>query len=175
MTLSILIPSTNDRAVMTAELVRSIQAQGDVQILTAFDNGETPTGTKRNQLLAAAIGDYIAFVDSDDQVSAEYIPAIIQALQYGPDCVGFKGWITTRRARNEWIISNCLPYVDATIAGKIVYLRHTNHLAPVRRELAIQAGFPDVYRQEDWEYAKRLRPLLTTEVFIDKHLYTYRK
>lgn len=175
MTLSILIPSTNDRAAMTGALVSSLQAQGDAQILTAFDRGETPTGTKRNHLLATATGDYIVFVDSDDKVSPLYVQSILAAIQHGPDCVGFKGYIYQKGRRSEWIISNALPYVDAQIAGKTVYLRHTNHIAPVRRELAIQAGFPDIYHGEDYEYSLRLKPLLKSEVFISDHLYHYYK
>lgn len=178
MILSILIPSTNDRAAMTEALVIKLnqQAKGlPVQILVAMDNYERTTGAKRNGLLQAASGEYVCFFDSDDQPSDDYVTSLVRALQHRPDCVGFKGWLTYRRRKEEWIISNALPYVDATIAGKRVYLRHTNHLAPVRRDIALQVGFPDKVREEDHAYAMGLRGLLHTEVFVNKHLYTYQK
>lgn len=176
MTLSILIPTLFTRRDLCAALIAELERQGgDVQILTAEDNGHHTVGAKRNMLLQRAEGEYVCFIDDDDWPSADYIESIMSALQHGPDCVGFKGWLTMRRKRWEWIISNSLPYVDAQINRETVYLRHTNHLAPVRREIALSVGFPDKRHAEDHAYAVGLRGRLTTEVFIDKHLYTYRK
>lgn len=179
MTLSILIPTTHDRRVMTDKLIAELnrQAAGQVSILTAYDNGEYTVGKKRQMLLEAAQTDYICYFDSDDWPSPDYIESIMAALQHGPDCIGFKGWLTMRRKRWEWIISNALPYVDAQINRETVYLRHTNHLAPVRREISLSVGFPDKRHAEDHAYAVGLREsgLLRSEVFINKFLYHYRK
>jgi hypothetical protein len=43
----------------------------------------------------------------------------------------------------------------------------------VRRELALQAGFPEVAFAEDYEYSMRLLPLLKTEVLITEPMYHY--
>lgn len=179
MILSILIPSLTERADKLHRLLSQLKCQigyeGNVQVLTAVDNRQATTGRKRQQLLEAAEGDYVVSIDDDDEVDMEYIPLILQASRHYPDCIGFKGWLTYRRRKEEWIISNALPYKDATIDGKKVYLRHTNHLAPVKREIALQVGFPDKTREEDHAYAMGLRGLLHTEVFIPKHLYIYQK
>jgi len=51
--------------------------------------------------------------------------------------------------------------------------RIPNHLMPVKRELAIKAGYPDKSFGEDAEYAQRLKPLLHTQRRIYKTLYYY--
>lgn len=180
MILSILIPTLADRRQQLNKLLHTLNHQigGEpVQVLTAEDSGEMTVGAKRQMLLMAAVGEYVCYFDDDDQPDIGYIPLILRALESRPDCVGFKGWYQHKRKRFEWIISNALPYVDAMINKQIVYLRHTNHLAPVRRDIALQIGFQDISREEDHRYAVGLREsgLLKTEVFINKHLYHYIK
>lgn len=180
MKLSILIPSLTDRVHQLKPLVTvlEVQAKGlPVEIITWVDNKEKSTGAKRNDLLNLAKGEYVAFFDDDDKPANDYVTSILNALEGNPDCVGFKGWYYHRRKKYEWIISNALPYVDAIIDKKTVYLRHTNHLAPIRREIAAQIGYPDQYREEDHQYAVKLREsgLIRTEAFINKHLYHYIK
>jgi hypothetical protein len=55
-----------------------------------------------------------------------------------------------------------------------VYFRTPNHISPVRRELALQAGFPDVTYAEDREYSKRLLPLCKNEAKIKGSIYHYK-
>lgn len=181
MTLSILIPTLASRSALFNRLLAIFRDQigdrTDIQILHACDRGEVSVGRKRQSLLEAARGEYIVFFDDDDMPAPNYIAAIMKALESKPDCVGFKGWLKYNRKSYEWYISNSLPYVDAVINNKRAYLRHTNHLAPVRREIALQVGFQDLKREEDHRYAVGLREsgLLKTEVFINDHLYNYIK
>jgi hypothetical protein len=45
-----------------------------------------------------------------------------------------------------------------------VHYRSPNHLNPVRRELALEAGFPaKIYHGEDHEFSRRLLPLIKSE------------
>jgi hypothetical protein len=53
------------------------------------------------------------------------------------------------------------------------YKRIPNHLMCVKRELALQAGFPDKSFGEDAAYAKKLLPLLKTQHIIPEILYHY--
>lgn len=181
MTLSILIPTLDERKaklnILLQTLAGQIGARKDVQVVYISDNRQMTTGAKRNKLLNQAKGEYVAFFDDDDLPTAVYIESVMAALKIKPDCVGFKGWYEAGRKRFEWYISNALPYVDATINRQLVYLRHTNHLAPIRREIALQIGYKDQTLQEDWDYAVRLREsgLIQTETFINKHLYRYIK
>lgn len=184
MILSILVPTTYQRAPIWATLknelayqIKQIGAEDDVEILEALDHmGESTTGKKRNLLVGLAKGEYIVFVDDDDEVSFDYVSEILNALQSKPDAVGFRGWMTTDGSnRVDWTISKDLPYCATFVNGVEEYLRFTNHLTPIRKDIAIQVGFPDITHGEDYAYAESLHllGLIKTEVFINKFLYHY--
>lgn len=128
-------------------------------------------GTKRNLLLNRAIGDYIVFIDDDDTVSADYISKILQAIETGPDCVGISGTITTNgQNERQWHISK---EFKMWYERGNVYYRTPNHISPVKRELALQVGFPETAFGEDAEYSSRLLPLLKTETIVKGNIYHY--
>jgi glycosyltransferase involved in cell wall biosynthesis len=183
--LSILVPSTFDRKEMLDGLLADLGSQiyicganDRVEILTEVDNGEMSTGAKRNLLLQRAKGEYVAFVDSDDEVSEWYVLEILKAVINRPDAVGLNGTMTTNGSNEQkWFISKDLPYRTCRDAEGVEYFeRYNNHLSPVRRIIALQIGFPDQYTFEDFHYAQRLREskLIQTEVVIAKPLYHYR-
>jgi glycosyltransferase involved in cell wall biosynthesis len=182
--LSILIPSTFDRDKMTSLLVDNLKnqvsdlgVQDQVEILTDYDNKEVSIGTKRQRMLTASTGTYVVYIDSDDQVSCEYVGLIVNAIASNPDCVGITGSMTTNGLnRSTWEISKDLPYDQIKKQkGIFHYRRFTNHLSPVKREIAIKIGFNDKTFGEDYDYALRLKnsKLLKTEVKIDKSIYHY--
>ena len=128
-------------------------------------------GQKRNSLLQKSKGEYIVFIDDDDHIMPNYVWAIMQACSIGNDCIGISGIITTNgRNLRQWHISK--EYGKWFESGTIYY-RTPNHISPVKRELALQAGFPDIAFGEDYEYSKRLFPLLKTETIIKGNLYHY--
>lgn len=182
--LSILIPSTHDRLVMTALLVDKLMQQiescgerNNVRIHTDIDNRETIIGAKRNRMVEGCNGKYVCHFDSDDEPADNYIKEITGALYQNPDVVGFRGHQTTNgKDRVDFKISKDLPYTTAFINGKPEYWRYNNHLSPVRREIALQIKFPDISFGEDYDYATRLKNsgLIKTEVFIDDFLYHYK-
>jgi hypothetical protein len=60
------------------------------EVLCNVDSGENSSGKKRNELTAAASGEYIAFVDDDDDVSDDYVKSICDAvIKSRPDVVSF--------------------------------------------------------------------------------------
>lgn len=177
--LSILIPTTSARAEVIKPLLVDLRSQmlianllgGQVELI--IDNHESDkVGTKRNRLLSMASGEYIVFVDSDDLVSASYISQILRATITQPDCIGISGVITTNGiGERPWHISKDF---QMWFERSGVYYRTPNHISPVKRELALLAGFPEISFSEDYEYSMRLLPLLKTEVKIPGTLYYYR-
>jgi glycosyltransferase involved in cell wall biosynthesis len=129
-------------------------------------------GTKRNKLLSLASGKYVVFIDDDDLISSDYIEKILEACKSDCDCIGISGVITTN-GRNEmqWHISK--DYMG-WFERKNVYYRTPNHISPVKRELALLAGFPEISFAEDHEYSMRLLPMLKTEFKIPGILYYYK-
>lgn len=172
--LSILILTIPKRRIVFNSLMYGLkeQAKGhEVQILSD-DDPKATIGLKRQRLLEQAAGDYIVYIDDDDQVNRKYVALIVSALEDDPDCVGIQGRVTgVKQKGQQWYISK--DYEDWHEQGGIYY-RHTNHLAPVRRSIALEVGFQDKMFGEDHEYSMGLRGLLQTEVKVETNIYLYR-
>ena len=171
--LSILICSLNSRQYFLDRILSLIEPQvvDGVEIIIDQDATIKVLGTKRNDLMARAKGDYIVFIDDDDIVPAYYVKETMKALESNPDCTGFKG-IRTAKSLYPKIFIHSIKYTKWW-EDKKYYYRCPNHWNAVKRELAIRAGFPDVNWGEDHIYSMALRPLLKTEVFIDRIMYYY--
>lgn len=182
MTLSILICSLQSRHEQLQQLLNELQRQcaeihaTDVEVLTNVDNKEKSTGKKRNELLQAATGKYIIFIDDDDWIEPCYIRELLTAAQSDADCFAMNGWITTNGTNKiEWRLSK--EYENKTIkenGHQQVYLRKTNHITGVKRELALMAGFPDKSNAEDKWYSDRVAPMCKTEYQIVPVMYQYK-
>lgn len=154
----------------------SIFAMGNVynpEIEIVYDDSmDYNIGTKRNKLLQRAKGDYIVYVDDDDTISTDYVSKIFAAIKTNPDCIGISGTITFNGLNSkQWHISKKYGH---WYEKNNIYYRTPNHISPVKRELALKAGFPEISFGEDAVYSERLLPLLKTEVVIPGNLYIYR-
>lgn len=144
-----------------------------IGIEVLFDDGNDSIGSKRQRMIEQAKGQYVVFIDADDEVSEHYLEEITTAIKQKPDAIGFKGWMTTNGVkRQDFWISKTLPYVST----KEYHFRHTNHLCPVKRSIALAIGYKDMSFGEDYRYAVELKAsgLIRTEVFIDSYLYHYK-
>lgn len=172
--LSILVCSLPERARFLTRLNGIIRPQmiGKPVEMLVDDRGRGVTiGAKRNSLLSVAGGQYVAFIDDDDLVSPNYISLILEALKTRPDCVGMNGIITFdgKNPKNFVHTVECSEWCERD--G--VYYRHPNHLSPIRRDLALKAGFPEINFGEDHSYSNRVKPFLKTEVMVKPALYFY--
>lgn len=185
MILSILIPSMYKRTGMLGTMMRNLEtqieginAQNKVEILCSIDDGEKTTGQKRNELVDQAKGKYVAHVDDDDYVYEYYVSEILRCAEYDCDVMAINGFITTNGANmKQWFISKDLNYCAIRDAsGMEIYHRYPNHLAPTKREIAIQVKYPNLTVGEDYAFATELRDrgLIKTEVTIDKPMYLYK-
>lgn len=154
---------------LKAYLVQQINGY-DVEILT--DNGKGTIGAKRQRLLELSTGDYVTFIDDDDDINPQYLKHIFTHLGTC-DVIGFEGEITTNgRNKKRFTISKEHPYEEK--GG--VYYRYNNHLSPIRREIALAVGYKDMQFAEDFDYAMRLKEsgLIKTEKYIYTPMYFYR-
>lgn len=135
-------------------------------------------GTKRNELINLADGDYIMFLDCDDIVHWRYMDRIMEGIAKDVDVVTFCGQMTTRQRPGSHVIST----VDFVIklgeayeerGGK--YYRWPNHLTCMKRSLIQHVKFPDKKVGEDYQWSKMIHDklLLKTEHHIQEKLYTY--
>ena len=183
MTLEILIPTLPERKEFLNGLVSTIFSQSnhgcfnsDI-IISIDDRGEEiSTGTKRNDLLSKATGDYVWFVDDDDIIMFRGLDTVYEACQTNADVIGINGIMTTN-GMNEvfWEIRLGHPYCATIRDGKEIYLRHPNHITPMKREHAQKIKFPEITLGEDYAWACALKDsgLLKTQTVVDQLVYHY--
>lgn len=188
MKLSILIPTVVGREEKLQRLMDILDPQFDelvrwsvhtgempVEIIIDKDNKEVSIGAKRQRMLEKALGEWVVFIDDDDLVASTYISDILNAAKEDEvDAIGFlidcyDGRNYTGRAKASLKYSDWGEYHDG-----YRYVRTIYHKTPVKRKLALKAGFKDERYGEDYSYAMRLKNYLQTEKFIDKVLYFYR-
>lgn len=176
--LSILVCSLESRAGLLGALLRHLTQQihphgQEAEVLVDVDNGEKSIGAKRNDLLSRANGRYVAFVDDDDWVPEYYVSDILAALHDNPDvdCLGFRGVVAVDGGQpSEFIHSlECKDWY----VREGVYYRTPNHLNPVRREIARDAGFPGISHGEDHDYSRGVQNRAKSEVMLPRGMYHY--
>lgn len=161
--LSILIATMPRRNYLLQQLLKKLWTQAvkvpfHVEILV--DSGPGSTGAKRQRLLERSRGAYVSFVDDDDDISHEYVYEILQAIEKTPDCDCVELHVNV----NDSHRAHCsIIYQEWRARHDMFFERCPNHLSPVKRSLALAAGFPDKSFGEDFEYSMRLRPMLKTE------------
>ena len=92
MRLSVIVPSLAGD--VPESLRRQVAGVADVELVVVA--GVRPVGKARNEGLDRARGDYVAWVDSDDEVAEDWLSEILAAIARGPDVVIFdaktEGW-----------------------------------------------------------------------------------
>ena len=173
--LSILTPAIPQRIAQVAYISAKLAGQigsRDIEHLILMDNLKRTVGEKRQALLDAAHGKYIAFVDDDDDVADCYITQLMEALLQDPDVVTFDqaaeingvvGWISFRRGNlnHKWRANQ--------VSDRAVW-----HVCAWRRTLALRYSFPAKNYGEDWAWASPLQEWIQSEVHIPQILHFYR-
>lgn len=198
--LSILIPTTADRCDFFADVMTELSRQvrllsewyGEdywryVEILKdprpAAASGGPSIGKKRNDLLQAATGEWVAFVDSDDMVSRDYLKVLlsnINTIRGHINCFSLRGIMTTN-GENPEVFEHSIKYQawrtnDGATGESVKYERFINHLNCIRANVAKQFAFPETNFAEDHAYSKLLQAsgLFEGEGTIDSILYYYK-
>lgn len=143
-----------------------------VEVVALWNNGEKPLGHYRQALLEAAKGDYVSFVDDDDQLSPLFVASILPLL----DGVDYVGW------RMQCYISGIKQrptYHSLKYGGwsddKRGYYRDLSHLNPIKRELALLVDYRTVGFPDDLNWVDRMRELgvVKTEHVVKDPMYFY--
>jgi glycosyltransferase involved in cell wall biosynthesis len=160
-TLSLLVPTLPSRAAFLRRLRAQLEPQiaaRPVELLTLMDDGSTPTGTKRNQLVEMASGRYVAFIDDDDRVSPDYVQTLLDGCAQDVDAVCIRGEHRLLGSpRTDEFID--IPYQlqgHSTVGGRTTYLRGAQHLDALRREIALAVLFPPLWVDEDRQHTRAL-------------------
>lgn len=140
--LSVIVPS------LTGEVPQGLSAQvsgrADVELVVV--EGVTPVGKARNVGLARAVGDYIAWVDADDEVSSDWLASLLSTLGQSPDVIviGHK-WMMNAEFGFEktWRGGDLL---GDLLDGRLVSGELWNKI--IRRDLWASVRFDDTVRIE---------------------------
>ena len=178
---SIMICTLIERSRVYNALVQKLKQQilnlnlaSEIELVRFCDNRERTTGAKRNNLIEKAQGEYISFVDDDDDVADDYIHLLYQGILQGKDCMSLTGVLTTNGANPQRFVHSLEFKEYAKRNG--VYYRPPNHLNVIKRELVKNFKFPEKSFSEDYDWSMAIckAGVLKTEVEIAKPLYYYR-
>ncbi len=177
MKLSILIPTLKERKASFNFIYDKLKRLSEglpVEILTYSDNREKLVGYKRNDLLGKAKGEYVCFVDDDDDVSDNYISKILKAAEQNPDCIGLIGIITFSGKNPKRFVHSFVH--DSYFEKNGVYFRPPNHLNPIKTDIAKKFKFPEKNFGEDTDWAMQIcnAGVITSEVEIEEPIYFYK-
>jgi glycosyltransferase involved in cell wall biosynthesis len=178
---SILIASVGVRNAdlerLLAGLAPQIDAEdGRVEVVVYWDNFESTLGRVRQALMDDARGEYVSFVDDDDEVPDYHVAKVLAALERGVDYVGWRQQLYVDGVATKPTFHS-LRY-DRWWEDAEGYYRHVSHLNPIRARLARLGRF-DRQVPEDVDWAEQVHAHLAacrnvTEAFIDDVMYLYR-
>lgn len=135
-----------------------------------FKRGGMSVGDKRNFLVSLMKGRYGAFIDDDDEIYKEYFHYLLSAIdQSDVDVINF--FVLFNSLRKKKIVEYGLRLPDSEKKDR--FLRTSNHLMCIRREVLQQIRFPSQNMGEDAIFARNLRRVAQSEVLIEQVLYYY--
>lgn len=179
--LSILTPACWNRVEQGRALHEKLihqPASSHIEHLVLYDNRARSIGMKRQALLNSARGDFIAFVDDDDDVSKDYVTRLIEAIIEHPeaDVITF----------DQAAIYNRKPFTvhfqigakdDKLLLDGPDHQRITRgpwHVCAWRRSKIRHCQFLDTNYGEDAAWVAQARQHVTRAHHIDAILHTYR-
>ena len=173
--LSILTPTIPSRKKQLAKLSEKIAKQiGDLPVehLAFSDNRTRTIGAKRQALLDVARGEYIAFIDDDDDIEPDYVASIIDAIRSEADVITFEQNSYYNGAFSKVVFG--LNNQDHPFQPNAITLRAPWHVCVWKRELVKSCQFGECNYGEDIIWARQARKKICSGFHIDKVLCTYR-
>lgn len=178
---------------------QGVARAADVELHYLMDNKRRPVGAKRNALLAMAQGEYVSFIDDDDDVAPDYVDRVHKAIVAGRradppvDVICFHQRATLHPHN---IVHECTyslshwknrppeqrrqlaPAFDGNgqpIANALLWTGPPAHTMVWRREVVKDIAFPDQTFGEDVSWVDRACERAVSEFCLDGGpLYFYR-
>lgn len=184
MKLTICIPTVVGREAQFEKLYSKLQKQvldnkleNEVGCVFYKDDKEISIGEKRKRMYQAATGLFSAQIDDDDDVADDYVETLYNVITNNPNvhCIGYVErciidgivkYSKISREFTDW--ETCNPNVDG-----FHYHRTPFFKVPIKTEICKSVGVSDMRFGEDHDFARRIRPHLESDVFIDKVMYYY--
>ena len=182
-TWDVLIPTIPHRHAQLVRLLAELDGQlfggifPQVGVRVYRDNLEARYGAKCSTLIHSSGADYVSFVDDDDAVAGDYFARICEALETGPDYVGFPIAFTVDGEPAQ-PVEHSLRYSGWANSNAIL-TRDFVHKNPIRRELAEMGTWGDhLIADQEWADSLRARVgasgMQLREEWIPEPMYHYR-
>jgi hypothetical protein len=176
--LSILTPTIPGREKQLHALQTRIEAQssvprssGQVEHLILSDNRTRSIGAKRQALLDIARGQYIAFVDDDDDIADGYVEELLTAAASGADVITFLQRAIYNGLESE--VHFGINNQDEAFNPGGITLRAPWHVCAWKRERVDECLFGESNYGEDKIWCLQARQRIKTGLHIPKILHFY--
>jgi len=180
--LSILICTIPERTNLLSGLLTDLNYQIQslpVEYIYLGDNKRRSIGSKRNDLLSLAQGEWIRFVDDDDSIYDDDIKTVLRLIEEHPDkkVICFSGTQNEDkkptldfRFDRKYGINHRTHHNGKQVRGMI-----PNHLCVWKKDVALLEKFPDVNLSEDHRWAKAMLQHYTEQdqIITEDYLYHY--
>jgi glycosyltransferase involved in cell wall biosynthesis len=142
-----------------------------VEHLILSDNRKRSIGAKRQALLDIARGQYIAFVDDDDDIADTYVEELLTAAASGADVITFMQAATYNGKKS--VVDFQLGQGDQYFHPGGITIRDAWHVNAWRKARIWNCQFGESNYGEDLTWCKQARRMAETTVHIPKILHFY--
>lgn len=159
MKLSVIIPSLTGE--VPASVRRAVEGRAEVELVVV--RGVSPVGKARNEGLGRATGEFVAWVDADDEVTGDWMDEILRCLERDE-----RADVVTFDVRQEWHDGSGRPseILDGRTCGQL-------WSKVFRRSLFEGLSFEGA-EHEDFRIQCQM-PKDVRRVHVDKVLYVYQR
>jgi glycosyltransferase involved in cell wall biosynthesis len=188
MMLSIVMLSIPERKVAFKHLRSKVQKQIDycnrshktlggaeiVSVVTPkHSDGGGSIGSKRQLGLLASRGEYVCWLDDDDDISPDYVETLLRLCNKGADVCTFNN---ISKFETYWMVVKMdFKTKHDQQAKPGIINRRPWHLCPFRRALLQGIQFPDANWDEDTGFIGQALKKCKTHVHTDAILHEYRR
>lgn len=152
--------------------VRDLNLVDEIDAVVSKDNKEKSIGAKRDQMYKISKALFTVQIDDDDDVPDDYVKTLYDTIVANPDvdCIGYAERCIMDGVTKYSKISNQFTEWATRSDG---YERTPFFKIPIRTTLCQQVGVSDMRFGEDHDFANRIKPLIKSEVYLDKVMYHY--
>jgi len=187
MKLSILMATIPERADLFRAIYQKTQDQvdfcnrkhptlGGAEIL--IDDREKFTitgitvGKKRNDLLQRATGEYICFLDDDDDISPDYVETILRLAENNRDICTFNSFFV---CDSYWaLVDMRMGHDNEQATPDRIVKRQPFPICAIKTSIARQFTFPDINNAEDWGWMSQVLTKARSESKSHRILHQYK-